>query len=1091
MKRAFRRLSSFTRLLHSRPPPRAPLALNRILASLAKAKRFPAAIFLCAQTESRARSVAPCHVTLTILINCFCHVGKVALAFSVFGKLLKRGLPYDVVTVNTLINGICLNGAVSTALKFHDEMLADGFEFNEITYGTLINGLCDAGKTKVAVRLLRMIQHCVFNVKPNVVMYSRIIEALCKEGLVNEACEWYYEMVGNNVEPTVFTFRPLVRALCVAGWLNEAVWMVEEMISKGIYVDLYVFSVLIDGLCKKGMVGEAREVFDEMIKRGCGVSVVACSSLMVGYCLKNEVDEARRLFDAVVGRPDVWSYNVLINGYCKVRRLDDAMKLFYEMWGKNVVPNLVTYNLLVDCVCKCGRVAIAWKVVKAMCESGVAPDVVTYSILLDGLCKEQHLDLAVVLFNQLIKRGVALDVWSYSILIDGCCKNQRIGEAMNFLKEMHLRNLVPHIVTYTSLIDGLCKSGRLSSAWRLLNEMHNNGPPPDVVAYSTLLHALCKSEHFDQAILLFNQMIRRGLAPDVWSYTILINGLCKSERIDEAVNLFKDMHLKNLVPDTITYISLVDALCRSGRFSYVWQLVNEMHGNAPPLDVINYIDALCRNQHLDSKCLASAYYVVTEFIEGLVETYPGLQYLDGFPQVKVVLRADVSAATYDEVAIISGGGIGHEPAHAGFVGEGMLTAAICGDIFSSPPVDTILAGIRAVTGPKGCLLVVKNYTGDRLNFGLAAKIAKSEGYKVKTVIIGDDCALPPPRGIAGRRGLAGTILVHKVAGAAAAGGLSLDDVAAEAKHASEIVGTMGVALTIQNSWSSCIRSFGARKDGTWSWNSHSSGDSHGEPGAAVADIQPVNVVASHVQQQILSTETNYVPITRGERVVLMVNGLGGTPTMELMITAEKTVPILQLEHGLAVDRVYTGSFMTSLDMAGFSISIMKADPVILQRLDAPTKAPYWPVAANGCCINPKLLISSHFHLCWLKKLTSLGKANKIFAPIKNVDPGKWNDVVKVGKTYMIQNFEVEKNLDSPTKHTFKLNFVNFTKVKKQDFPMIPEMVYDFILLDDVLTGNVNPDYLMEAYGVSIQNSMYGSRLFINEDLKDIEDYKNG
>lgn len=230
-------------------------------------------------------------------------------------------------------------------------MLADGFEFNEITYGTLINGLCDAGKTKVAVRLLRMIQHCVFNVKPNVVMYSRIIEALCKEGLVNEACEWYYEMVGNNVEPTVFTFRPLVRALCVAGWLNEAVWMVEEMISKGIYVDLYVFSVLIDGLCKKGMVGEAREVFDEMIKRGCGVSVVACSSLMVGYCLKNEVDEARRLFDAVVGRPDVWSYNVLINGYCKVRRLDDAMKLFYEMWGKNVVPNLVTYNLLVDCVC--------------------------------------------------------------------------------------------------------------------------------------------------------------------------------------------------------------------------------------------------------------------------------------------------------------------------------------------------------------------------------------------------------------------------------------------------------------------------------------------------------------------------------------------------------------------------------------------------------------------------------------------------------------------------------------------------------------------------------------------------------------------
>ncbi|XP_020240423.1 putative 3,4-dihydroxy-2-butanone kinase [Cajanus cajan] len=341
------------------------------------------------------------------------------------------------------------------------------------------------------------------------------------------------------------------------------------------------------------------------------------------------------------------------------------------------------------------------------------------------------------------------------------------------------------------------------------------------------------------------------------------------------------------------------------------------------------------------KLIDDANDVVTEFIEGLVETYPGLQYLDGFPLVKVVLRADVSAATYDKVAVISGGGSGHEPAHAGFVGEGMLTAAICGDIFSSPPVDSILAGIRAVTGPKGCLLIVKNYTGDRLNFGLAAELAKSEGYKVETVIVGDDCALPPPRGIAGRRGLAGTILVHKVAGAAAAAGLSLAEVAAGAKHASEIVGTMGVALTV------CTIPGQVTSDRLGPGKMELGLGIHGEPGAAVADIQPVNVVVSHVLQQILSTETNYVPITRGERVVLMVNGLGGTPIMELMIAAGKAVPKLQLEHGLAVDRVYTGSFMTSLDMAGFSISIMKADPLILQRLDATTKAPYWPVSADG------------------------------------------------------------------------------------------------------------------------------------------------
>ncbi|XP_044477645.1 putative 3,4-dihydroxy-2-butanone kinase isoform X2 [Mangifera indica] len=271
----------------------------------------------------------------------------------------------------------------------------------------------------------------------------------------------------------------------------------------------------------------------------------------------------------------------------------------------------------------------------------------------------------------------------------------------------------------------------------------------------------------------------------------------------------------------------------------------------------------------------------------------------------------------------------------------MLTAAICGDIFASPPVDSILAGIRAVTGSMGCLLIVKNYTGDRLNFGLAAEQAKSEGYKVEIVIVGDDCALPPPRGIAGRRGLAGTILVHKIAGAAAAAGLSLAEVTAEAKCACEMVGTMAVALSV------CTLPGQVTSDRLGPGKMELGLGIHGEPGAAVVDLQPVDVVVSHVLKQILSTETNYVPITRGNRVVLMVNGLGATPAMELMIVAGKAVPNLQLEHGLAVDRVYTGSFMTSLDMAGFSISIMKADQGILQRLDAATKAPSWPVGADG------------------------------------------------------------------------------------------------------------------------------------------------
>ncbi|KAL3688202.1 hypothetical protein R1sor_014511 [Riccia sorocarpa] len=332
---------------------------------------------------------------------------------------------------------------------------------------------------------------------------------------------------------------------------------------------------------------------------------------------------------------------------------------------------------------------------------------------------------------------------------------------------------------------------------------------------------------------------------------------------------------------------------------------------------------------------------VREAIEGLVETYPNLSYLDGLPEIKVVLRADVKRGAYDKVALISGGGSGHEPAHSGFVGQGMLTAAVCGDIFASPSVAAILAAIRAVTGPPGCLLIVKNYTGDRLNFGLAAEQAKAEGYKVEVVIVGDDCALPPPRGIAGRRGLAGTLFVHKVAGAAAQAGLSLSEVAAEARRVSQMVGTMGVGLSV------CTIPGQVTSDRLGAGKMELGLGIHGEPGAAVADIQPVDVVVSHLLKKILSQEPQYVPVRRGSRVALMVNGLGATPVMELAIVAGKAVANLQLEHGLGVERVYTGSFMTSLDMAGMSLSVLKVDDQILSRLDASTAAPAWPVGSSG------------------------------------------------------------------------------------------------------------------------------------------------
>ncbi|MFN6978271.1 MAG: dihydroxyacetone kinase subunit DhaK, partial [Gemmobacter sp.] len=181
--------------------------------------------------------------------------------------------------------------------------------------------------------------------------------------------------------------------------------------------------------------------------------------------------------------------------------------------------------------------------------------------------------------------------------------------------------------------------------------------------------------------------------------------------------------------------------------------------------------------------------LVTEAIDGLLRTASGrLARLDGYPHIKVVVRTEWDRS---KVALVSGGGSGHEPSHAGFVGRGMLTAAVCGEVFASPSVDAVLAGILAVTGKAGCLLIVKNYTGDRLNFGLAAERARAQGLKVAMVVVDDDVALPD---LPQARGVAGTLFVHKIIGALAEEGMDLDRLAAEARRIIGGVVSIGMSL---------------------------------------------------------------------------------------------------------------------------------------------------------------------------------------------------------------------------------------------------------------------------------------------------------
>ncbi|MCP3098046.1 dihydroxyacetone kinase subunit DhaK [Myxococcus sp. K15C18031901] len=336
--------------------------------------------------------------------------------------------------------------------------------------------------------------------------------------------------------------------------------------------------------------------------------------------------------------------------------------------------------------------------------------------------------------------------------------------------------------------------------------------------------------------------------------------------------------------------------------------------------------------------------VVREMLEGFVALAPGQVLLE---EETVVVRSDTPAdASQRGVAVLSGGGSGHEPAHAGYVGAGMLDAAVAGDVFTSPSTDAVLAAIREVAGPAGALLVVKNYTGDRLNFGLAAELARAEGIPVEVVVVADDVALRDTVEPSRRRGIAGTVLVHKVAGAAAAAGLSLQEVVREAQAAASAVGTMGVAL------GPCTVPAAGKPGFTLEAHEIELGlGIHGEQGVRRVPLQPADALVDTLLASILEDQR----LGAGERVALLVNGLGGTPPMELAIVARRALAVLR-ERGLQVERAWTGTFLSALEMPGCSLSVLKVDEARLRWLDAPTAAPAWPGqgrAANARAPRPR------------------------------------------------------------------------------------------------------------------------------------------
>ena len=320
--------------------------------------------------------------------------------------------------------------------------------------------------------------------------------------------------------------------------------------------------------------------------------------------------------------------------------------------------------------------------------------------------------------------------------------------------------------------------------------------------------------------------------------------------------------------------------------------------------------------------------LVTEAIDGLIRSSGGkLARLDGYPHIRVVVRTDWDKG---RVALVSGGGSGHEPAHAGFVGKGMLTAAVCGDVFASPSVDAVLAGILAVTGRAGCLLIVKNYTGDRLNFGLAAERARAFGLKVSMVIVDDDVALPD---LPQARGVAGTLFVHKIAGALAEQGADLDAVTAAAQAV--IRGAMSIGMSLDT----CTVPGSPKEDRIAQGKAELGLGIHGEAGVEQVDFAGARTAMAMVVNRLLPH------MGKADHVALL-NNLGGTTPLEMSVLAEE---MARSALGARVKWIIgPAALMTSLDMHGFSVSLLPVTPDQVEALAAPAAPVAWPgLAALG------------------------------------------------------------------------------------------------------------------------------------------------
>ncbi|KAH9613851.1 hypothetical protein KSS87_019041 [Heliosperma pusillum] len=541
-------VSIFHQLNSLRPRPSI-ILFNQLFTSMSKIKPnppFSTVITLFNELEVSGRR--PDMHSVGILAKCYCSLGRVDFAFSLLGKYLKLGYPPHIVIITTLLNGLIDSDKLRQAVHLLDKIVKLQIHPSLVTYGSMFKGLCRSGDNAGALRLLRnMESRSPF--KPNVVIYSTIIDSLSKDRLLPQALCLFHEMKAKSILPDVVTYTTLIQGLCSLGSWDDAKQLWVEMLNNNIAPNIETYSILVDSYCKEGNVVEARAIFEYMTKRGMHANIITYSALLDGYCLRGEMREAEKLLDIMVKNgvmPNVVTFNSLINGYCKSKKIDKAMAIFQDMHlkGTHITPNVISYNTLIDALCKNKRLDLANQLFKDMQDRGVAPDVFTYNTLLDGLLRNAQIDEAISLRIEMENNGVAPSIVTYSTIINGLCEAGQLVEAEKVFSTLVAKRLRPNVTTYNIQIKVLCRQGRVSDATKILKQMVESECPPDECTYNTIIKGFLNANDIVVALEHLQCMRSKGFAADASTASLFLGLLTAPNVGDEDKALLQKYFLE-------------------------------------------------------------------------------------------------------------------------------------------------------------------------------------------------------------------------------------------------------------------------------------------------------------------------------------------------------------------------------------------------------------------------------------------------------------------------------------------------------------------------------------------------------------------